>query len=121
MCKFNYKNSKENIQEIIKDSKSLVQKCKAFYAKHKTQLFTVGIIDERYQLTGYVIRWAQVKISQKKFDEYINTNKNKQCPIMSMHDIFTEEEEYKKYVKYESDELNGGENDTPEEFDYYII
>lgn len=120
MCKFNYKTIKENIQEVAKDSKALIKKCENWHEQHKKQTFIVGIIDERYYLTGYIIRWAQVQISKILFDEYINKSKGSKTVILSMRDIFTIEEDYQKYVKYETEELNGYEIDTPNSFDYLI-
>lgn len=121
---FDYAQTKKNIIEFTQDAKKAFSVCFNWLSQYNKKEIIVGIIDERYQLTGYIIRWGRVKIAPKQWQkvwERYQKNPPVLSVLLSLHDLFTDDE-YNKYVLYESNELHGFEDDTPEieEFDWLI-
>jgi hypothetical protein len=87
-----------------------------WFDNRKTKELTIAFADERYCMTGYLISWGKIKISQNQLEELCTVSRNWS---VGLSDYLTEEE-YRNYVLKDSGELNGYEIDTPENFDIII-
>ena len=87
-----------------------------WWDKQKAKELTIAFVDERYYMTGYLISWGKLKISQMQFEELCTTGRHWNVGLID----YLTEEEYKKYVLEDSGELSGYETDMPENFDIVV-
>lgn len=110
--------SKDDINDTKNLIKKILKKLKNFFANNIPRELTIAFIDERYNITGYIISYSKIKISLNKFKKILQREKdNKQ--LYEITNLLNQKE-YKKYVIFNSGELNGFEIDTPDNFDFYI-
>lgn len=109
--------------ELTKEDKNNIDiffnRVKNFFANKIKSEFTIAFIDERYFYNGYICSYSKIKIPLEELQKILLREQNNYHFIYEISDLFTKEE-YKKYVLFNSGELNGYELDTPDSFDIYI-
>jgi hypothetical protein len=113
-----YKDAKEDLIELKKDISCLAKQGLNFGKENLPKQMILGLIDHRYFVNGYVIKWAAVRISNSKLEQLLTDRIKSNRTIFTFRDLFLDE--YDKYIIFESDELNGFEDNTPEIFDTLI-
>lgn len=104
-----YTRAKEQITKLFQGIENRVIK----------RQIKIAFIDDRYNLTGYIISYCILSITSKELENLLNEITTSRHWLIGCSDCLTKKE-YQKYVIYDSGELNGYETDAPVDFDIFI-